>query len=610
MGKKQFKTESKRILDMMINSVYTNRDIFLRELISNASDAIDKLSYKALTDDSITMSREDYKITITPDKEKRTLTLSDNGIGMTDKELEENLGVIAKSGSLKFKSELEKTEDTPDIIGQFGVGFYSAFMAASKVTVLSKAWGSDKAYMWQSSGADGYTVTEAEKETCGTDITLYLKEDTEEGEYSKYLEDYTLKGLIRLYSDYIRWPIRLSGETVNSMIPLWQRQKSEVSDEDCARFYKETFHDSEDPTGIIRVNAEGTVSYRAMLFIPSNVPYDYYTASYTPGLKLYSGGVMIMEACADLLPDCFRFVRGIVDSPDLSLNISRELLQQDRQLRVIASSLEKRIKNELTRVMANDREKYEKFYSGFGLQLKYGVVNELGAKKELLKDLLLFYSEKKGGLVSLDEYVKDMPEEQKYIYFACGENISIVSGMPQTERIRDVGYDILYMTDSVDEFVTGILESYDEKQFRSVNDDDLGIDFESAKAEAEKIESESTDLLSFAKETLSDKVAAVKISHKLKSHAVCLSTQGMITLEMEKYFASLPGETGEKIKAERVLEINPASSQFETLKNAYETDKEKAADMVKLMYAQAQLMAGYLPDDPAEISLLIGRLIK
>lgn len=613
MAKKQFKTESKRILDMMINSVYTNREIFLRELISNASDAIDKLCYRSLTDDKVGLSREDFKITVSTDRENRTITVSDNGIGMTDKELENNLGVIAGSGSYKFKNEIngsdQESEEQVNIIGQFGVGFYSAFMVAKKVTVVSKAYGEENAFLWQSSGVDGYTITPCEKENPGTDITLYVKDDEDGEDFSQFLDEGYLTSLVKKYSDYIRWPIIIGESTVNSMVPIWQRTRSEVSDEDCAKFYKDTFHDVKDPAGIIRINAEGTVSFKALLFIPGSIPFDYYSAAYKPGLRLYSNGVMIMDKCPDLVPEYFRFVCGIVDSPDLSLNISREILQQDRQLKIISSNIEKRIKNELTKLLNEKRDAYNEFYRNFGLQLKYGIVADYGAKKDMLQDLVMFYSEKAGGPVTLSEYTEKMPEDQKYIYYACGETVQIASGLPQTEAVRSAGYDILCLTDSVDEFVTGILGSYNEKQFKSVNDDDTGLQSETDKDETEKVQNESSELLEFIKDSLDGKVAAVKISHKLKSYPVCLSSQGMITLEMEKYFSSLPGENGETIKAEKVLEINPNHKIFETLKKAFIEDKEKARDISKILYGQAELIAGYMPEDPAELSQLISSLI-
>ena len=595
---------------MMINSVYTNKEIFLRELISNASDAIDKLCYRSLTDDSVNVSRDDCRITVAADKDARTLTVSDNGIGMTKDELENNLGVIAGSGSFKFKNELEDGDDRANIIGQFGVGFYSAFMTASRVTVVSKAYGSEEAYKWVSSGVDGYTVTACEKEGFGTDVILEIKPDGDDEDYSLFLEDARLKALVKKYSDYIRWPILIGGETVNSMVPIWQRSKGEAPDEDCIKFYKDTFREIKDPAGIIRINAEGTVSFRALLFIPGSIPFDYYTASYEPGLRLYSNGVMIMDKCADLLPEHFRFVKGVVDSPDLSLNISREMLQHDRQLRIIGTNIERRIKNELSRIMESERDKYNEFFESFGLQLKYGVIADYGSKKDMLKDLLLFHSDRKGCLISLAEYVADMKEDQKYIYFACGDTAKIASGLPQTETVRDAGYDILCMTESIDEFVTGILGEYGEKPFKSVNDDDLGIEGGTKKEDTEKLESDYADLLEFVKESLGGKVAAVKISKNLKSHPVCLSTQGMITLEMEKYFSSLPSAAGENIRAERVLELNPDHRLFKVLDDAYINDRGKAKELSQLLCGQAELIAGYLPDDPAEFALLISRYIS
>lgn len=609
MAKKQFKTESRRILDMMINSVYTNKEIFLRELISNASDAIDKLSYKALTDDSIKISREEHKITLTADKDARTLTISDTGIGMTRSELDENLGVIANSGSFGFKNEHKDDDAGADIIGQFGVGFYSCFMVSSKVTVITKAYGSDEAFKWTSEGLDGYTVTACEKDGFGTDIILTLKPDEEGEDYSRFLDNGCLKGLVKRYSDFIRWPIIIDGVTVNSRIPIWQRSKSEVSDSDCAAFYRETFRDMSDPAGIIRANAEGQVSFKAMLFIPSSIPFDYYTAAYTPGLRLYSNGVMIMENCADLLPDCFRFVRGIVDSPDLSLNISREILQQDRQLKIISQNLEKRVKNELSRLLENQRDKYESFYKSFGLQLKYGVVADYGAKKDELLPLLLFYSDRQQKFVTFKEYADSMPEDQKYIYFACGETAGIASGLPQTEIVRDSGYDILCATDSVDEFVMGIIGSYGDKEIKNVNSDDLGLESEEKKTETEQEEKEQSELLSFIREALGDRVSSVKLSGRLKSHPACLSSEGMITLEMEKYFASLPSENGEKVKAQRVLEINPDHPVFSALKRAFAENRDRAADISKLLYDISLLIAGYMPENPSETALLMSKFI-
>ncbi len=630
MAKKQFKAESKRLLDLMINSIYTHKEIFLREIISNASDAIDKLCYRSLTDEGVGLSREDFQITITPDKEARTLTVSDNGIGMTREDLEENLGVIAHSGSLGFKSGLEEGEKEKadiDIIGQFGVGFYSAFMVADTVTVVSRAYGEDTAWTWVSSGADGYTITESARAGAGTDVILHLKADTEDERYSDYLETWRLRELIRRYSDYVRWPIRMEVETtkaveteeknddgspkydyvtekevqtINSMVPIWQRAKGEASDADCIAFYKEKFRDMTDPVGIIRINAEGLVSYRALLFIPGAAPYDYYTRDFEPGLQLYSSGVMIMEKCADLLPDCFRFVRGVVDTPDLSLNISREMLQHDRQLKVIANNLEKKIKAELLRLMNEEREKYEQFWSAFGIQIKYGVVADFGAKKDLLQDLLIFHSSGSDSLVSLKEYAEKMPTGQKMIYYAAGESVKRAAALPQTEQVRDAGFSILYLTDDVDEFLIQALGKYDDKAFCNVATDDLGLETEAEKAETEQKAEENKDLLAFVQEHLGDAVSEVRLSHKLKNAPACLTTQGDITLEMEKYFQSLPGGQGENLKAKRVLELNAAHSAFTALERAYNNgDKERAGALADILLGEAMLMAGLSLDDPA-----------
>lgn len=611
MGKKQFKTESKRILDLMVNSIYTHKEIFLRELVSNASDAIDKLSYRALTDDSVGLNRDDFKITIKLDRDARTLTISDNGIGMTGEELESNLGVIARSGSLQFKNELSEagTEDMPDIIGQFGVGFYSAFMVAEKVAVLSRAFGSDDAFMWVSTGADGYTVTKSERDAAGTDIMLLIKQDTEEENYSEFLEEYRIKELIKKYSDYVRWPIVMGDETVNSMTPIWQRPKSEVSDDDCKAFYKETFHDFSDPAGVIRIDAEGTVSYKALLFIPSAAPYNFYTTAFKPGLQLYTNGVMIMDKCADLIPEHFRFVQGVVDSPDVSLNISRELLQHDRQLKVIANNIEKKVKAELKRLLDKERDKYEEFFKSFGIQLKYGIMNDFGMKKDMLSDLLLFWSSRREKMITLDEYVDAMPEDQKYIYYACGDSIAAANGLPQTEPIRDAGFDFLCFTEGVDEFAVQMLGAYKEKSFKSVNDDDLGLESDDEKEKTDELESENKELLDFIVESLGGKISEAKISHRLKTHPVCLTASGPISLDMEKYFKDAPAQ-GEKIKAQRVLELNAAHPAFEALKQAYVSDRDRAADYAKLLYAQAQLIAGIMPDDPTEMTDLVCSLMK
>ena len=640
MAKKQFKSESKRLLDLMINSIYTHKEIFLRELISNASDAIDKLCYISLTDDKVGLSRDDFKINISVDKDNRTLTISDNGVGMTAGELESNLGVIARSGSLQFKKEMDESAEDLDIIGQFGVGFYSAFMVASKVTVISRAYGDDGANMWVSSGSDGYTITACEKDTPGTEIIIELKESSDDEEYDDYLDEHTLHGLIKKYSDYVRWPIIMDvtksrqvetdevdkdgnkkktwedyteTEVINSRIPIWQRAKSEVSDEDCAEFYKEKFFDHTDPVAVIRVSAEGLVSYNAMLFIPGVAPYDYFTREFKAGLQLYSSGIMIMEYCSDLLPEHFRFVRGVVDSQDFSLNISREMLQHDRQLKVIRTNIEKRVKTELKKLMENDIIKYELFYKAFGIQLKYGIANGFGANKDLLADLIMFYSSKAEKLIPLTEYVKNMPEEQKYIYYASGENIALLDKLPQAEQVRDKGYEILYLTDEIDEFVIRMLGKFEEKDFRSVIDGDLELDSEEDKEEIERQEAENKDVLDFVRDSLDGKVAAVRLSQKLKSHPVSLAAQGEISLEMERYFKSMQGRQdggmfGE-MRAERVLELNANHPSFSALKNAFENDKEKAAEYAKLLYGQALLTAGVPLEDPSEFSNLISTLL-
>ncbi|MBO4330666.1 MAG: molecular chaperone HtpG, partial [Oscillospiraceae bacterium] len=592
MAKKQFKAESKRLLGLMINSIYTHKEIFLRELISNSSDAIDKLCYLSLTEGR-SIDRSELYIRVQLDAENRTVTVSDNGIGMSAEEMENNLGVIAKSGSLAFREEMDAASAEGgdiDIIGQFGVGFYSAFMVADTVRVISKKYGEESASVWESSGADGYTVKPAEKEERGTDVILHLKPDAEGEDYGAFLTEWKIRELIKKYSDYVRYPIKLGEDTVNSMVPIWQRGKAEAPDEDCIKFYREKFYDQTDPVRVIRVNAEGTVSYRALLFVPAKAPYDYYSRDYRAGLQLYSSGVMIMDKCPDLLPECFRFVRGVVDSPDLSLNISREMLQHDRQLKVIASSLEKRIKNELAKLMTEDAEKYAEFYKAFGLQLKYGLLNGFGAERELLQDLLLFYSSAKEKPVSLAEYAADMPEEQKYIYYACGESIARLSSLPQAEPIREKGYAILYLTDEVDEFVMNMLGSYGEKELRSVNAEDLGIE-DGGETRTEELEKANEEMLSFLKDSLGGSVAEVKLSKKLKSYPVYLGVKGDITLEMEKYFSSLPGSEG-KVKAERVLELNPSHPVFEALIRAYASDRDKAAKYARLLYFQALLYAG------------------
>ncbi len=633
MAKKQFKAESKRLLDLMINSIYTHKEIFLREIISNASDAIDKLCYLSLTDEGVGMSRSDFRIRVKADKDARTITVSDNGIGMTKEEMESNLGVIARSGSFQFKNDMGEAEDKADIdiIGQFGVGFYSAFMVAEKVTVISRKYGEETACRWESSGTDGYTVTDCARDGVGTDVIMTLKPDTDDERYSEYLQSWKLQELVKKYSDYVRWPIVMDVEryeeqetgevdeegkpkkefvsvteekTVNTMVPIWQRSKSDVSDDDCKAFYKEKFHDADEPLAVIRVNAEGTVSYKAMLFIPGRAPYDYYTRDYQPGLQLYSSGVMIMDKCADLLPDCFRFVRGVVDSPDLSLNISREILQHDRQLKVIANNLEKKIKAELTKLM-EDAEAYAKFWKAFGLQIKYGVVSDYGMKKDFLQDLLVFPNSFGDGLMSLGQYVEKMPESQKSIYYAAADSVSRAAALPQTEQVRDAGFGLLYMTDDVDEFVVQILGSYKEKKFCNVSADDLGLETDLQKADTEKKAEENKDLLAFVKETLDGEVTDVRLSHKLKSHPVCLTTEGEITLEVEKYFRSLPGANTENLKAQKVLELNGDHPAFAALQKAFTEDKDRAAKLSRILLAQAKLIADIPLDDPSAYAELV-----
>ena len=626
MAKKQFKTESKRILDLMINSIYTNKEIFLREIISNASDAIDKRCYVALTEGAQGFDRTDFKIRVEIDKERRTITVSDNGIGMTREELEENLGTIAKSGSLSFKEKLsdeEKSEKEIDIIGQFGVGFYSAFMVAEKVTVTTKSIQSDEAFVWESTGVDGYTIRECVKDTVGTTIVMYIKPNTEEEVYDEFLRPYRIKGIIKKYSDYVRYPIVMpeekeiegteekyyEDEIVNSMVPIWQRSKSEVTDEECNQFYKETFYDINDPVKVIRINVEGSINYKAMLFIPSKAPMTYYTKEYQKGLSLYTSSVMIMERCEELLPEHFRFVKGVVDSDNLSLNISREILQHDRQLKQIATNLEKKIKSELKKLMTAEREKYEAFFTEFGLQLKYGVVSDYGVHKDMLTDLLLYYSSLTGGMVSLEEYVSAMPESQQYIYYARGESIAKIDSLPQSETVKEKGYGILYLTDDVDEFVVNILGTFMDKEFKNINDKDLGLASEEEKQEAEKKEEENKELLDFVKDSLGGEVEFVRLSGKLKSHPVCLTSEGEITLEMEKYFKSLPGEKENAIKARRVLELNGEHRAFEALKKAFETDKDKAAKLSKILYTQALLIADMPIDNAVEFAQLVSELM-
>ena len=618
MEKKTFKAESQRLLDLMINSIYTHKEIFLREIISNASDAIDKIHFVSLTDEKARAAIADTpSINIYTDKENRTITISDDGIGMSEQELEENLGTIAKSGSLQFKKELDENEKT-DIIGQFGVGFYSAFMVSNDVTVVTKRYDSESAYKWNSDGVDGYTIEPCDKDKVGTEIVIKLKDDTDDEKYSEYLDEYRLKYLIKKYSDYIRHPIVMdvtssvntaaegedpkwesvtSRETINSMVPIWQRSKSEVSDEDCNAYYKEGFGAYTDPIATIRVSAEGVVSYKAMLFIPGELPYNYYSREYQRGLQLYSNGVLIMDKCEQLLPEYFGFVKGVVDSPDLSLNISREILQHDRQLSVIAKNIEKKIKNELKKMLENDTEKYESLWKNFGRHIKYGVASDYGIHKDALTDLLVFYSSNENKLTTLDAYVSRMPESQKYIYYACGESIDKIATLPQIELCLEKGYEILYFTEDVDEFVTRTLVSYKDKQFKSVSAEDAEIQNDEEKKETEKLQQDNQSLLDFIKESLDGKIAKAVISDKLKSHPVCLSTEGPVSIEMEKYFANLPGNES-KPTSSKVLELNPAHSAFEALKSAFTADeKDKAKKYAEILFNQALLIAGLPIDD-------------
>lgn len=630
MEKKQFQAESKRLLDLMINSIYTHKEIFLREILSNGSDAIDKLAYQALTDEKVGMSRSDFAIRIQADKQTRTLTVSDNGIGMDQTEMEENLGTICRSGSLKFKQEMEKKDDV-DIIGQFGVGFYSAFMVADEVTVISKKYGSDTAFMWKSSGADGYTIEPAERESAGTDVIMKLKEDTEDEQYSRFLESYTIQGLVRKYSDYIRYPIKMNVEsqrlkegtedsdkpeyetviedrTLNSMIPIWQKAKKDVTDEEYNSFYKEKFYDFEDPLAVIHASVEGAVTYKALLYIPARAPFDFNTKDFKKGLQLYSSGVLIMENCADLLPDCFRFVRGVVDSQDLSLNISREMLQHDRQLKFMAGNLEKKIKAELTKMLENDREKYEKFFTVFGMQLKYGVVADYGQKKEMLQDLLLYWSNKQGKLITLKEYADAMPEEQKYIYYATGESRARLGQLPQLEQLNEKGYDVLFMTEEVDEFVPQSLMKYADKELRNIASDDLGLASEEEKKAAEEKAEQAKPTLEFVKQALGDSVKEVRLSTNLGSHPVCLVPEGGMTFEMEKYFRRVSPEM--QAKADRVLELNPEHPVFAALQLAVAQDPEKAKKYVKILHTQALMMADLPVENAAEYTELVCELMK
>ena len=630
MAKKEFQAESKRLLDLMINSIYTHKEIFLRELISNASDAIDKLYYRTLEDGATGLSRDDFFIRLELDKEARTLTVTDNGIGMTQEELDSNLGVIARSGSLQFKKEAEKKEDV-DIIGQFGVGFYSAFMVSERLTVDTRAFGSEESWHWESNGLDGYEITAGSKTERGTTITLYLKPDTEDEKYSEFLDQFRVQQLVKKYSDYIRYPIRMEmqrtkvkegtgvdgkdpeyetyfeTETLNSMTPIWKKSRSEVSDEELGAFYKEKFFDWQEPLKVIRTSTEGAATYTALLFIPKTAPMDYYTREYEKGLQLYASGVLIMDKCADLLPDCFSFVKGLVDSQDLSLNISREMLQHDRQLKLIAGRLEKKITSELQSMLNNDREKYEEFFKIYGLQLKYGMYDNYGAKKDELKDLVLFYSSTEKKPVTLKEYVSRMKAEQKYIYYGCGETPERVLALPQAEALEEKGYEMLCLTDNVDEFALRMLMKYEDKEFRNISSDDLELETSEEKEKTKELAEQNKDMLAFLKESLEGKVTDVRVSGKLKSHAACITTDGMISTEMEKVLNAMPAR--EKIKAQRVLELNGEHPIFQRLCQLYQSDKDRLKLYGEILYDQALLIEGISLEDPADFSQKLCQLL-
>ena len=635
MEKKQFKAESQRLMDLMINSIYTHKEIFLREIISNASDAIDKLAYRALTDEKVGLNREDFKIVVVPDKEARTLTVADNGIGMTQEEMENNLGTIAKSGSLQFKKETENADDAElDIIGQFGVGFYSAFMVADKVTVISKAYGGETAWKWESEGVDGYTIEPCQKDTVGTDVIMSIKANTEEENYDEYLAPYSLSNLIKKYSDYIRYPIRMEmehsrqkpkpedagedykpeyeqvkeWETINSMVPIWQRPKSQVTKEEYNDFYKSKFGDWQDPILSIHVAAEGNFEYKALLYVPGQVPMNYFSTDFKKGLQLYSSGVMIMDKCPDLLPDHFSFVQGIVDTPDVSLNISREMLQHDRQLKVIANNIEKKIKSELVKLMKDDREKYQQFWTVFGMQFKYALMNAYGQNRDTIRDLLLFWSSKENKLTSLKEYVDRMPESQEKIYYVCADSVEHASKMPQAERVLKAGYEVLYLTVDEDEIVLQMLENAYDKPFVSVASEDALPVTDAEKASVEQAEKDHKALLDFAQETLKGEVSKVRISKILQSGAVCLTAEGPVSLEMEKYFRKMRRDF--PMSAQRVLELNPDAPAFQALCKAYEEDKEKAAAYVEVLYNQALIIADLPLPDPARYAELVCGLMK
>lgn len=624
MEKHEFKSESKRLLDLMINSIYTNKDIFLRELISNASDALDKLYYRSLTDKKIKVKREALGILLEKDEEKRTLTISDNGCGMTKEELENNLGTIAKSGTLAFKENMSKEEKT-NIIGQFGVGFYSAFMVSDKITVTSKSIDSDEAYTWESEGADGYTIKKAKKSDNGTKIVLHIKEDTEENDYCKYLDEYQIKGLVKKYSDYISFPIKMEIthhelkdekkheyedkkeiEVLNSMVPIWKKNKSEVSDADYENFYMDKFNDFDKPLKVISSSVEGMCSYKSLLFIPSHAPYDYYTQDYEKGLSLYANGVLIMDRCADLLPDYFSFVKGVVDSEDLSLNISREVLQESHNLKLIAKNIESKIRKELEDMLKNDRENYISFFKTFGVQLKYGVYNNFGADKDKLKDLVMFYSAKEEKLVTLKEYVDNMKDGQEKIYYAAGSSIKKIDAMPNVEQVKDHDFDILYLTDYVDEFAITAIQEYEGKKFANVENEDLGLESDEEKEELKKVNEDNVDLLKHMKELIGD-VSEVKFSNKLKKHPVCLTTKGDVSIEMQKVFDAMPNDMG--IKAQQVLEVNEKHPIADKLKDLYSSNKEEFDKYTKILYAEAKMIAGLPIDNPTEISSLICEVI-
>lgn len=623
MKKKQFKTESKKILDLMINSVYTNRDIFLRELVSNASDAIDKLYYKSLTDRDVKLDKDDFCIRIDLDKEARTIKITDNGIGMTEEELDENLGIIAKSGSSLFKEMNEKNKDI-NIIGQFGVGFYSAFMVAKEIKVLSKSFDSDEAYEWVSDGLDGYSISKSEKENAGTEITLFLKDNTDTESYDEYLETRRIEGIIKKYSDYVKYPIIMQVEetttdedkkkktevvdkTLNSMIPIWKRNDDEVTEEEYNSYYSDKFFDFEAPVKTIHSRIEGQIAYDSLMFIPSHAPYDYYTKEYEKGLQLYSNGVLIMDKCSDLLPDYFSFVKGLVDSEDISLNLSREMLQQDRQLKLIAKSLEKKIKSTLEELLENDREKYEKFFEAFGMQLKYGIYSSYGMNNDTLKDLIMFYSSKDKKRVTLKEYVANMKDGQDKIYYASGESLDKIDMLPNVERFKDKDYEVLYLCDYVDEFTIQALMEYEGKKFANVASEDVSLDTPEEKEALEKKNEEAKDMFTLMKEALPE-VKNIKFTNKLKNHPVCLSTEGAISLEMEKIMKSMP--TGEDVKADIVLEINESHPIADKLKDLYENDKDKLSDYTKILYNQARLIEGLNVENPTELTNLICDLMS